>query len=576
MNIGGIGQGYNQSPQMQASMLRTMIDSSGSETLKKMAQDGASDEQLLKYVMENPAELQGKTGGTPWDDAAIGTGTTDGVNSTSTADQMGNAQATGSAAAASDQTEMSDDCSDCYDENDEIPKDEAMASGQMCGMSDVSGADKCKPYTQQCLGEAKAIKKVLETVAKADQDNPTIGGDINEVDNIIKDFSSKLKKGKKAADGSFSNPEDPQACQKECDDKIKKAVEIAGNNGIQIEVSEKRGQQLGIGGDQQGAQGAPAAGAADKGGAAKGAQTQQTQQAAQTGQTGEKPGAATAQQADQAGGGEEEQPKPFKIMTEPKEVDKELSLEDVKNNPQLAAALESSLDETIAQMDQKGETQDGAAVGQEQQPINLGATREGSPLAQELGNVGKPAGGDTGGASVFGAAPVAQQQAATQGLAGAAPGGVSSVGGAGGVGGGKAAVNTSGIEAKMKRAGLDTGKKFNVKAQVYEPGMDVKLQRDGDPSPVKVGKNMGDATMKVKPPPLAAIDQNGEIHRIGDIRATDGGKSGIFSAKIKEGAPVMNLPAAVNTVQGDVALPGTKTENKEETAKQAADVQKAV
>jgi len=34
----------------------------------------------------------------------------------------------------------------------------------------------------------------------------------------------------------------------------------------------------------------------------------------------------------------------------------------------------------------------------------------------------------------------------------------------------------------------------------------------------------------------------------------------------------MNLPAAVNTVQGDVALPGTKTEDAGGAAKEAKEV----
>jgi len=567
-----------------------MVENSGSENLKKMAQQ-MSDDQLTQYVMQHPEEMQGQDGGvgTPWGDSAMGTGQAGPNGATSSATQTGNAQASGAAAAgtsaASDSADISSDSGESYDENDEIPKDEAMASGQMCGMSDVSGADKAKPHTQQCLGETKAIKKVLETIAKADQDNSYIGGDIKEVDGLIENLSQKLKKGKKAADGAFSNPQDAAACGKEADDIVKKAVELACNNGVEIEVSEKRGGELGVGGPQG------AAGGADKGGAAKTAAPQakqagaapqakqgdQAKQAEQTQQANKQNEAQNttkenqkANQANDAGGGGQDDQKPFKIMSQPKEVDKDLTLDDVQNNPQLAQALESSLDETIKQMDAQGQTKDGAAPGQE---INLGATREGSPMAQGLDMVGKPqaGGGQTGAGSVFGGQHASGQHAGGQrggGLAGGMPG----VGGVGGAG----AVNTSGLAAKMKRAGIDSGKTFKVKAQVYEPGMDVKVQRDGDPSPVKVGKDMGDASMKVKPPPLAAIDQNGEIHRIGDIRAADGGKSGIFSAKIKEGQPIMNLPAAMNTVQGDVALPGTKAaENKDETVKQAADVQKA-
>jgi len=553
MNIGGIGQNFYQNPMMQGNMLRQMIENSGSENLKKMAQEGASDEQLLKYAMENPAELQGNSG-TPWADSALGTGTANEAGTTSTAQQTGNADAAGAAAAGSDQLDISSDSGDCYDEDDEIPTDEAMATSGMCGMDDVSGADRCKPYTQQCLGETKAIKKVLEQIKKADSDNSSIDGDIQEVDGIIKDFSSKLKKGKLAADGAFSNPDSPEACQKECDDLVKKAVDVASNNGVEIEVSEKKAQSLGVGGGQQGAGGAEQSGTGKQANQPKQAnQATQANQAKQGEQTQDKPGAKALEQAENAEGQQEEQ-KPFKITSEPKEVDKDLSLDEVSNNPQLAQALESSLDETIAQLDAQGQTGEGTAP---QQAVDLGATREGSPLAQSLDGTGK----QQGDASVFGGQQAASGIPQGGGFAAGMPGGKGGgMQAAGGIGGSSSKVNTSGIESKMKRAGIDTGKKFKVKAQVYEPGMDVKVQRDGDTSPVKVGKNMDGATMKVKPPPLAAIDQNGEMHKLGDIKATDGGKSGIFSAKVKEGQPVMNLQAAVNTVQGDVALPGTKTE----------------
>jgi len=584
MNIQGTGTNFYQNPSMQANQLRQMIENSGSETLKKMAKEGASDQQLQQYILQNPGELEGGKEGTPWADGAIGTGTANGLTgqTTSTADQVGNASAAGSAAV--DNAQMSEESSgDCYDEDDEIPTDEAMATSGMCGMDDVSNADRCKPHTQQCLGETKAIKKVLETIQKADQDNPTIGGDIKEVDGLIDNLSQKLKKGKKAADGAFSNPEDASACQKEVDDIVKKAVDIAGNNGVEIEVSEKRGGELGVGGPQ-GAGGAEQGGGAKQAAApqaAKGAdkaqgagQAQQAQQAEQSNKQNEAKNATKANdKANETGGGGggEDQQKPFKIVSEPKEVDKDLSLSDVKDNPQLAAALEASLDETIAQLDAK--EQEGA----EQQPlqsIDLGATQKDSPIDKGLQSAGKP---QENSGSVFGsqqaaAAPHAQQTTTAAPSPAGKGGGMQAAGPVGAAGGAKKSVDTSGIEAKMKRAGIDSGKTFKVKAQVYEPGMDVKIQRDGDASPVKVGKDMGDASMKVKPPPLAAIDQNGEIHRIGDIRATDGGKSGAFSAKIKEGQPIMNLPAAVNTVQGDVALPGTKTEDANNAAKEAKEV----
>jgi|GEM_PF-1671501 len=579
MNIGGIGQNFYQNPQMQGNMLRQMIENSGSENLKKMAQEGASDEQLMKYAMQNPAELQGNSG-TPWADSALGTGTANQSGTNSTAQQTGNADASGAAATGSDQIDMSSDSSDsgdCYDENDEIPTDEAMASAQMCGMSDVSGADKAKPHTQQCLGETKAIKKVLEQIQKADQDNSTIAGDISQVDQIVKDLSSKLKKGKKAADGAFSNPEDAAACGKESDELVKKAVELAANNGVEIEVSEKRGNELGGGGQQQ--QGAPqAAKGVDKAGTASKPQAGQQQEAAQQAKQQNETKQATqgnqkANEQDGPGeaGGQDDQ-KPFKITTEPKEVDKDLGLDEVKNNPQLAQALESSLDESIAQMDAQQQGQPGEGMPpMQQQGFDLGATRAGSPLAQGLDAIGKPAGGEnTGAGSVFGAPTAGAGFQQGGGFASGMPGGMGGgMQGIGAMGGGAGrAVNTSGIESKMKRAGIDTGKKFKVKAQVYEPGMDVKVTRDGAAAgagPMKVGKNMDGATMKVKPPPLAAIDQNGEIHKLGDIKATDGGKSGIFAAKIKEGQPVMNLQAAVNSVAGDVALPGTKTEDVKKT-----------
>jgi hypothetical protein len=590
MNMYGItgqpaGMNFFQNAGQQQNQLRSLIQNSGSENLKKIANE-MSDDQLTQYVMQHPDELQGDNGlGTPWGDSAQNVSQAGPNGATSQSNATGNAQATGAAAVGSDQADISSDSDsggDCYDENDEIPKDEAMASGQMCGMSDVSGADKCKPHTQQCLGEAKAIKKVLETIQKADQDNSTIGGDIKEVDTIVEDLHQKLKKGKKAADGAFSNPQDAAACGKEVDEKVKKAMEIAENNGVQIELSEKRNDQLsgGGGGGQQGAGGAKAAPQAAQtkqapqaGQAKQAAQPQQAQQNEQAKQQNDAQNTTQANnkanQANDAGGGGQDDQKPFKIISQPKQVDKELSLDDVQNNPQLAQALEASLDETLAQMDAK----QGGEAANMGQTIDLGATRQGSPMAQGLDMVGKPGAGK-GDGSVFG-------QAATQGFAGGMPGGGKGGfgGGAGGFGGvgGHGAVNTTGLANKMKKAGLDTNKKFNVKAEVYEPGMAVQIQRDGDPSPVKVGKDMGDASMKVKPPPLAAIDQNGQIHRIGDIHATDAGKSGMFSAKIKEGQPIMNLPAAVNTVQGDVALPGTKTEdqNKDQTAQQAQDVQKA-
>ncbi len=572
MSIGGIGQNFYQNPMMQTNMLRQMIENSGSENLKKMVKQGASDEQLMQYLMKNPGEMQGQDGDQMWGDGAIGTGNADATGATGTAQQTGNASAAGSAAAGSDQIDMSSDSSDsgdCYDENDEIPTDEAMASAQMCGMSDVSGADKAKPHTQQCLGEAKAIKKVLEQIQKADQDNSTIGGDIQQVDQIVQGLSQKLKKGKKAADGEFSNPEDAAACGKEADDLVKKAVELAANNGVEIEVSEKRGNELGgIGGDKQ--QGAPqAAKGADKAGGAAKPQAGQQQEAAQQAQKQNETKQATegnkkANETDGPGdAGGQEQQKPFKIQTEPKEVDKDIGLDEVKNNPQLAQALETSLDDTIAQMDAKEQGQPSEGPPPMQQGFDLGGTRAGSPMAQGLDAIGKPGGETTGAGSVFGAP---QTAAGSQGggFASGMPGGAPGVAGVGRSRG----VDTSGIEAKMKRAGIDTGKKFKVKAQVYEPGMDVKVVRDGAEAgqgPMKVGKNMDGATMKVKPPPLAAIDQNGEIHKLGDIRATDGGKSGIFAAKIKEGQPVMNLQAAVNSVAGDVALPGTKTEDVKKT-----------
>ncbi|MGV8124137.1 MAG: hypothetical protein AB2L14_30695 [Candidatus Xenobiia bacterium LiM19] len=580
MNIGGIGQGFYQNPQMQGNMLRQMIENSGSENLKKMAQEGASDEQLMKYALQNPAELQGNSG-TPWADSALGTGTANQMGTNSTAQQTGNADAAGAAATGSDQIDMSsdsNDSSDCYDENDEIPTDEAMATSGMCGMDDVSGADRCKPHTQQCLGETKAIKKVLEQIQKADQDNSTIGADISQVDQIMKDLSSKLKKGKKAADSNFSNPQDPAACGKEVDDLVKKAVDLAANNGVEIEVSEKRGNELGGGGGQQ--QGAPqAAKGADKAGTANkpqaGQQQEATQQAKQQQETKQATeGNQKANDTDgpgEAGGGQDDQ-KPFKITTEPKEVDKDLGLDEVKNNPQLAQALESSLDDTLSQLDaqQQGQPNEGMPPMQ-QQGFDLGATRAGSPLAQGLDAIGGPQGGGSvfggqqGGGSVFGGQ---QGGGFGAGMPGGMGGGMQGAAPMGGMGGGAGRVNTSGIEAKMKRAGIDTGKKFKVKAQVYEPGMDVKVTRDGAAAgagPMKVGKNMDGATMKVKPPPLAAIDQNGELHKLGDIKATDGGKSGIFAAKIKEGQPVMNLQSAVNSVSGDVALPGTKTEEAKAT-----------
>lgn len=603
-NVSGIGGiGYpTQTP--QSDIMKWAKENMTEDAWKEV--EGKSPAEVMDYLKKTPSALKSAQSG-----QTSQTGQTGQTGQTSETGDLNGPQdleqKTG-AAAATDEYQQSEDCGDCYDENSKIPSDETMAQPQMCGMGGTSKADKCKPYAQKCLGDTKAIKKVLETIQKADQDNPTIGADIKEVDGISKEIQNKLKKGKKAADGEYSNPEDEGACKKEIDDLVKKAMEIAENNGVTIELSEKRANDLGVGGGsgQQGAAtpaaatpaaatpaaatpaaatpaaATPAAGKADaaKPQAADTAKTDASKQTDQTKKTDEAKKTDDAKKTDETkqedkktdeAGGEQEQQKPFKIISEPREVDKDLSLDDVKNNPALASALESSLDEQIAAQENQNK---GAEGTKPPEAIDLGATKEGSPLAQGIDNAGsKPSGDgkteDTG-ASVFGAQTAATQQTATTtqatstaqntggktGAVGAAAGAAQDVGGAG-VG---KAVDTKGIESKLKKLGMDSNKKFKVKAQVYEPGMDVKIQRDGEQSPVKVSKNLGDASMKVTPPPLAAIDKDGQMHRIGDIKATDAGKSGVFAAKIKEGQPIMNLAAATNAVKGDIAIPGTKTE----------------
>lgn len=551
---GGFGVGMPGMQKQMENTLRAYVDQFGSQNLKQISKE-MSDDQLLKYVMNNPQELEAKPGeagqyGSSASSAA--SATQQGTAASAAATGQGSAAA---AAASPDQINMSPDASDSsdsgsYDENDEIPTDEAMSSGQMCGMSDVSGADKAKPYAQQCLGETKAIKKVLENIQKADQDNSQIGGDISQVDGLIQDLSGKLKKGKKAADGNFSNPKDPQACEKELTDVVKRAVDIAANNGVEIEVSEKRAGQLGGGGGDQ-KQAAPAA---------KGAKPQAGQDTQKAKADNENKQATQANQqandkGDAGGGGQQAQAKPFKIMSEPQEVNKEMGLDQVQAMPELAQALEASLDEQIAANPQGG--QSGAMPD-----LSL-ESRQGSPLAQQFGAIGG-VGQQGPGAPAFGmhqGPTQAYQQAAQGGFGVGMPGGMGKPGGMG------AAPNLgapSGLADKMKRLGIDSNKKFNVKMKEFAVGQGVQVQREDQQGggAVKVGKNMNGATMIANPPALAGVDPaTGQMIKLGNIRAADAGKSGIFSATVKDGQPVLNLQSSQNSIQGDVALPAqTKTD----------------
>jgi len=124
----------------------------------------------------------------------------------------------------------------------------------------------------------------------------------------------------------------------------------------------------------------------------------------------------------------------------------------------------------------------------------------------------------------------------------------------------------SGLADKMKRLGIDSNKKFNVKMKEFAVGQGVQVQREDQQGGggLKVGKNMNGASMITHAPALAGVDPaTGQVIKLGNIRAADAGKSGIFSATVKAGQPVMNIQGSVNSVQGDVALPAqTKTDQK--------------
>ena len=563
----GFNQQYNPGGVSQAQQLRQMVETSGNQDLKQKTQQ-MDDNQLVQYFNNNPGELPGAAQGPgQYGSSAFGTGSATQAGTSAQTGATGQGSAAASAASP-DQVNMSDDSSDSgsYDEDDEIPTDEAMSSGQMCGMSDVSGADKAKPYAQQCLGETKAIKKVLENIQKADQDNSQIGGDIQQVDGLIQDLSGKLKKGKKAADGNFSNPQDPQACEKELTDVVKRAVDLAANNGVEIEVSEKRAQQLGAGGPQQGAQGAQNTG---KGGAAgkpqAGQQAEANQQAQKQNDTKQAAEGNKKAADGDGGGGGQAQAKPFRIMSEPQEVNKELGLDEVQQNPELAQALEASLDEQLAQQ------APGAQPTGEVPTLSM-ESRQGSPLSQQFNAIGQP-GGLGGGGPVFGGGQQGQgvHQGPTaayqqQGAGGAGP--TSAIGqpkGMGAPAAPQAMGAGSGLADKMQKLGIGSNKKFNVKMKEFAPGQGVQVQREDQQGggAVKVGKNMNGATMIANPPALAGVDPaTGQMVKLGNIRATDAGKSGIFAATVKDGQPVLNLQSSKNTIAGDVALPAQTKEAK--------------
>ncbi|MCE7869848.1 hypothetical protein DYH09_05655 [bacterium CPR1] len=540
----------------QAQYLRLLIQSSGSEQLKKMVSEGqVSDDELVQFVMEHPEELQGPRGqGSAFAFAVAGSTKASATSSASSA----------SSAAPGDSFSGSEEDDEGDSDLKPFSQDETMAAPSMCAMGGVSSADKAKPEMQQNLKECKAISKALSELQSQDEESGSSGlsaavAELRSKEQIIR---SCLKRGKGAANDSYQSqgvdPKDEASVSSFVARIGKEVIDIGTKCGLEIEVSEKRASRLQAGGLNPG--GAAAAEAGAPGGGKNGAAVQGGEKNGATVQGGDKgktPGSPQdkAQGANQGQGGGDDDV--FQITTQKTEKQIEVGADEVASNPAMAGAM---IDQLTAMWEQK------QAMGDAFQPpavLDLGETRQGSPLDQAFsaprpgapGENGQQAAGPGAGGG-FGAPMAAPAPwPSTNGANGAQ--GVGPAAGrpmpAGGAGAGRAPRD---LQSLMAALGM-SGKKFSAKIHVFEPNAQVSMSKGGGGGGVKVNGNLSGKAINVKIPKMVGRAADGSLHALSGLSRVDNG--GSFIASVRGEATGAEAAKQLHTTgNGSISIPGTK------------------
>ncbi|GMU54075.1 MAG: hypothetical protein AMXMBFR33_32210 [Candidatus Xenobia bacterium] len=550
MDLTSLGRPFlnpqNPAPSEQAQYLRLLIQSSGSEQLKKMVSENQlGDDELVQFIMEHPEELQGPRGqGSAFAFAVAGSSKASATSSASSA----------SSAAPGDSFSASEEDDEGDSDLKPFSQDETMAAPSMCAMGGVSSADKAKPEMQQNLKECKAISKALSELQSQDEESGSSGlsaavAELRSKEQIIR---SCLKRGKGAANDSYQSqgvdPKDEAAVSSFVARIGKEVIDIGMKCGLEIEVSEKRASRLQAGGLNPG--GAAAAAAEGPGNGKNGATVQGADKGKAPGGPQEK-----TQGANQGQGGEGDDDV-FQITTQKTEKQIEVGADEVASNPAMAGAMIDQLTAMWEQKQQLGDAFQAPAV------LDLGETRQGSPLDQAF-SAPRPGGpGENGQQSAGPAGPGAGGPMAapapwpsTNGANGGAP--VAPTGArpmpAGGAGAGRAPRD---LQSLMAALGM-SGKKFAAKIHVYDPNAQVSLSKGGGGGGVKVNGNLSGKAINVKIPKMVGRAADGSMHALSGLSRVDNG--GSFLASIRGEATGAEAAKQLHTTgNGSISIPGTK------------------
>ncbi len=541
MDLASLGRPFvnpqNPAPNEQAQYLRLLIQSSGSDQLKKMVSENQlSDDELVQFVMEHPEELQGPRGqGSAFAFAVAGSSKASATSSASSA----------SSAAPGDSFSASEEDDEGDSDLKPFSQDETMAAPSMCAMGGVSSADKAKPEMQQNLKECKAISKALSELQSQDEESGSSGlsaavAELRSKEQIIR---SCLKRGKGSANDSYQSqgvdPKDEAAVSSFVARIGKEVIDIGMKCGLEIEVSEKRASRLQAGGLNPGGAAAAEAGAQGKNGAT-----------VQGGEKGKTPGNPQGPGQGQGGGDDDV----FQITTQKTEKQIEVGADEVASNPAMAGAMIDQLTAMWEQKQQLGDAFQAPAV------LDLGETRQGSPLDQAFsaprpgapGENGQQAAGPGPGPGGPMAAPAPWPS--TGGATGGAP--VAPTGGRPTPAGGAGRAPRD-LQSLMAALGM-SGKKFSAKIHVYEPNAQVSLSKaGGGGGGVKVNGNLSGKAINVKIPKMVGRAADGSMHALSGLSRVDNG--GSFLASIRGEATGAEAAKQLHTTgNGSISIPGTK------------------
>lgn len=460
----------------QAQYLQLLIQQAGSAPLKKMlAQGSMTQAEMVQFLLENPDQLEGLQG--------------QGMSLSLSASISAAAPSESSSAAMSGELESDGDA-----DLKEFSQDETMAAPSMCAMGGVSSADKAKPEMQQNLKEVKAISAAVSEMMKGED------GSDNWLMMVLMQLKGKeqiirscLRRGKGGADGAYqsqgADPKDDSAVSAFVARIGKEVITLGISVGLDIEVSEKRAARL----------------------------------------ENRKSGADKGGKAPVGGGSATDNDEPFEIRTQKTDKHVELGVDEVEANPAMAGAILEQLQGLWQQR------QADAANYAVPRVLDLGETRQGSPLDQAFGGPRPSSGPSLGGPTPLTApAPTAgpRSRAAVRGPAGAGD-----------------------LRVLMALLGI-AGQKFSTKIQVYEPSARVVLQRPGQGG-VRVNGGLKGKSISVRAPKMVGRAADGTLHRIQGVRRV--GNGGSFMATVKGEATGAEAAKQLFTRgDGSISIPGTK------------------